>query len=91
MQGFVPIMWLVWGAVVVLLVALKVYSNRLCRDEDDQIILDDSFNHVKNEQAAIIEKVHKIEPVMKATMWLAVACTVVVAGYYVMDIFSQFK
>ena len=91
MQGFVPVMWSVWGAVVLLLVALKLYSGRLSRDEDDQIILDDSFNHVKSEQAAIIEKVHKIEPIQKATMWVAVAMTLVVIGYYAFDVYSQFK
>lgn len=91
MQGFVPIMWSVWGAVVLVLVALKVYSGRLTRDEDDQIILDDSFNHVRSEQAAIVEKVHKIEPIEKVTMWVAVAMTVVVIGYYGFDFYSQFK
>jgi len=41
MQGFAPIMWSVWGAVVLVLAGLKVYSGRLSRDEDDQIVLDD--------------------------------------------------
>ena len=91
MQGLAPIMWSVWGAIVLVFVALTVYSNRLCRDEDDQIILDDSFNHVRNEQAAIVEKVHKIEPIQKVTMWLAVAMSVVVLAYYGMDMYSQFK
>jgi len=91
MQGFVPVMWSVWGAIVLVLVALKLYSGRLSRDEDDQIILDDSFNHVRSEQAAIIEKVHKIEPIQRVTMWVAVAMTLVVIGYYVFDVFSQFK
>jgi hypothetical protein len=91
MQGFAPIMWSVWGALVLAVVALKVYCNRLCRDEDDQIILDDSFNHVRSEQAAIVEKVHRIEPIQKVTMWLALAMTVVVLGYYIVDMLSQFK
>jgi hypothetical protein len=91
MQGFVPIMWSVWGAVVALLIALKVYTGRLSRDEDDQIILDDSFNNLRNEQAAIVEKVHKVEPIQRVTLWVAAAMTVVVAGYYVMDMMSQFK
>lgn len=91
MQGFVPVMWSVWGAVVLALIALKVYSGRLSRDEDDQIILDDSFNHVRSEQAAIIEKVHKIEPIQRATMWVAVAMTLVVIGYYAFDMYNQFK
>jgi hypothetical protein len=91
MQGFAPVLWSVWGAVVVLMIALKVYSGRLARDEDDQIILDDSFNHVRNEQAAIMDKVHKIEPVQRVAMWAAIAMTVVVIGYYVVDVFNQFK
>jgi len=91
MQGFVPVLWSVWGVVVLALIALKVYVGRLSRDEDDQIILDDSFNHVKSEQAAIIEKVHKIEPIQKVTMWAAVAMTVVVVGYYAIDIYRQFQ
>jgi heme exporter protein D len=91
MQGFAPIMWSVWGAVVFALVALKVYSSRLSRDEDDHVILDDSFNHIRSEQAAIVEKVHKIEPIQKVIMWMAVAMTVVVLAYYAFDMFSQFK
>ena len=91
MQGFVPIMWSVWGAVVLVLAGLKVYCGRLSRDEDDQIVLDDSFNHVRNEQAAIIEKVHRIEPIQRVTMWVAVAMTLVVIGYYGFDVYSQFK
>jgi uncharacterized membrane protein YjfL (UPF0719 family) len=91
MQGFAPVLWSVWGGVVLLLIILKVYSGRLARDEDDQIILDDSFNHVRNEQAAIIEKVHKIEPVQRVAMWAAIAMTVVVIGYYIVDILNQFK
>jgi len=91
MQGFVPIMWSVWGALVVLALALKVYSSRLSRDEDDQIILDDSFNHVRSEQAAIQAKVHRVEPIQKVMVWVTAAATLVVIGYYAIDIFSQFK
>jgi hypothetical protein len=91
MQGLVPVMWSVWGAVVMVLIALKLYTGRLSRDEDDHVILDDSFNHVRAEQAAIVEKVHKVEPIQRVTMWAAAAMTLVVIGYYAFDMFSQFK
>jgi nucleoside recognition membrane protein YjiH len=91
MQGFVPIMWSVWGVLVLLVLALKIYSGRLTRDEDDQIILDESFDRVKNEQAAIVAKVHKIEPVMRAALWVAAAMTLVVVVYYVIDFYHQFQ
>ncbi|MGO9339329.1 MAG: hypothetical protein ACLPY1_17675 [Terracidiphilus sp.] len=91
MTGIVPVMWAVWGVLVLIMLALKIYSGRLTRDEDDQLVLDSAFDHVKAQQAAIMEKVHKIEPLRKVSLWLAVAATVFVIGYYVMDILSQFK
>jgi hypothetical protein len=91
MTGFVPVMWLVWGVIVVILLALKLYSGRLSRDEADQLVLDSAFDHVKAEQAAIVEKVQKIEPARKVVLWLAVAATIFVIGYYAMDFINQFK
>lgn len=91
MQGFVPIMWSVWGAIVVVLIALKLYSGRLTRDEDDHIILDDSFDNMRTEQASIVAKAHKVEPITRVTMWVAVAASAVVLGYYLLDIYNQFK
>jgi hypothetical protein len=91
MTGFVTIMWAIWGVLVLSMLALKVYTGRLSRDEDDQLILDDAFDHLKNEQAAIVAKVEKVKPLRTATMWLTVAATVFVAGYYVLDIVNQFK
>jgi hypothetical protein len=91
MTGMVPIMWAVWGVIILIMLALKIYNGRLTRDEDDQLVLDSAFDHVKAQQAALMEKVHKIEPLRKASLWLAVAATVFVIGYYLMDILSQFK
>ena len=91
MTGMVPIMWAVWGAIILIMLALKIYNGRLTRDEDDQLVLDAAFDHVKAEQAAIMEKVHKIEPLRKASLWLAIAATVFVVGFYVIDFMNQFK
>ena len=62
MTGMVPVMWAVWGVLAILFAALYLYRSRLTRDEDDQVILDDSFDNVKNEQAAIVEKGSKVQP-----------------------------
>ncbi|MGD0901798.1 MAG: hypothetical protein ABR924_02540 [Terracidiphilus sp.] len=86
MTGFVPVMWSVWGVLVLLMICLKIYAGRLTRDEDDQIVLDDSFDNVKVEQAAIMAKVAKLEPVLRIVFWLAVAATLLVIVYYVRDI-----
>jgi hypothetical protein len=84
-------MWGVWGLLIVLLLSLKVYAGRLSQNEDDQIFLDEAFEHMKNEQAAIAAKVNSLKPVRTAILYLAGAATVFVIGYYIFDIYTQFK
>ncbi len=88
---FVPVMWVVWGVLVTFTAALYVYRSSLTKDEEDQIFLDDSFDHERNAQAAIVAKVGKVEPILHVALWLAAAATVFVIGYYVLDIVNQFK
>jgi len=87
----VSVVWSVWSLCVLFVAVMYLYRSRLTRDEDDQIFLDDSFSHERTAQAAITEKVHRIEPVIRASIWLAGAATVLVIGYYIWDIFVQFK
>ncbi len=87
----VPVMWAVWAALVIVLAALYLYRSNLERDEEDQIFLDDAFAHERNAQQAIVAKVQKIQPVLRASMIMAGVATVFVVGYYVMDIVKQFK
>ncbi|HEY1902606.1 MAG TPA: hypothetical protein VGG56_09265 [Terracidiphilus sp.] len=91
MTGIVPVMWSVWGGLVCIMLALKIYSGRLSRDEDDQLVLDSAFDRVRDEQAAIVAKVNKIEPLRRVMMWLVIVMTVVVIAYYIMDFVTQFK
>jgi hypothetical protein len=84
-------MWAVWGAFFLLLVILKMVNSRLTRYEDDQLLLDDSFSHVKAEQAAIMARVQKLKPVMRTSMGLLAAATLFVIGYYILDVVNQFK
>jgi hypothetical protein len=83
---FVPVMWIVWSALVVVTAALYVYRSNLTRDEEDQIFLDDSFEQEKLAQAAIVAKVTKVEPMIRVSQWLVLAMTVFVLVYYVRDI-----
>ena len=84
-------MWAVWGALVVITAAIYIYRSRLTRDEDDQIYLDDAFSHEKAAQAEITAKVAKVEPFLRGAIWLVGVATVFVIGYYIWDIFTQFK
>lgn len=86
-----PGMWVVWGLLLVLFLALKVYAGRLSRDEDDQLVLDDSFDHIREEQAAIVARLNKVQPLMRIVLVLLCIMTAVVIGYYVMDAIRQFQ
>jgi len=87
----VPVIWSVWSLCVLFLAAMYLYRSRLTRDEEDQIFLDDSFSHERTAQAAITAKVHKIEPLVKTSLYLAGAATILVVAYYIWDVFNQFK
>jgi hypothetical protein len=82
---FVPVMWVVWAVLVAITAGLYLYRGNLTKDEEDQIFLDDSFDHEKNAQAAIVAKVNRIEPVIRIFLWVCVVATIFVVGYYVRD------
>jgi hypothetical protein len=70
---------------------VNIYQSRLARDEEDQIFLSDGFEHEKIHQSAIAAKVSKVQPVLKVLKVLVAVATVFVIGYYVVDVFNQFK
>lgn len=83
---FAPVMWVVWSLLVVAMAALHIYRSSLTRDEEDQIFLDDSFEHERSAQAAIVARVTKVEPVLRVAQWLVVGMTAIVLVYYIRDI-----
>jgi hypothetical protein len=91
MTGFAPIMLSVWGGLIVVLIAINMYQSRVARDEDDQLILDESFAHVKAAQTAIMERVNRVQPIKTVALWLTGAMTLFVIGYYVLDVVKQFQ
>jgi len=88
-MSFVPAMWGVWTALVLITLILSVFKGRLERDEEDQIFLDDSFEHERAEQAQIVAKVNKMLPILRMSMIATLCATVVVIVYYLRDIYVQ--
>lgn len=86
-----PVLLSIWIACLLFTAIMFLYRSRLTRDEEDQIFLDDSFAHERTAQAAIADKVNKIQPLVRTSIWLAAGTTVLVIGYYIYDIFNQFK
>jgi hypothetical protein len=84
-------MWAVWAAFVLLMIALKMYTDRLARDENDQLTLDEAFNDLKTEQAAIVAKVNGMKPIRRVVFGLTGVMSLVIVSYYVLDVVNQFK
>jgi len=91
MSGIAPVMWSVWGAIVILFILVKILTGRVARDEDSQIFLGDSMQQEKSAQAAIAAKVNRIEPVRKAVLALLGVATAFVICYYLFDVYRQFN
>lgn len=83
---FVPIMWVIWSAIAVIMVGLHIYRSSLEKDEEDQLFLDDSFEHERAANAAIVARATRVEPLVRVSHWLLAAASVVVVAYYVRDI-----
>jgi hypothetical protein len=91
MREFVPVMWGVWGVLVLLLAIVSLYTSHLGKNEEDQLFLGDALNHVKSEQEAILARVQKVEPIRKTMMGLAGIMTLFVIGYYLLNIIHQLR
>ncbi|MDR3740601.1 MAG: hypothetical protein P4L40_16420 [Terracidiphilus sp.] len=90
-MSFVIMMWAVWAVLVLVTLGLFIYRSSLTKDEEDQIFLDDSFQHEQANQAAIVARVNKVQPILRLSMWLVGIVTLFVIGYYILDIINQFK
>lgn len=85
------LVWLLatWGVLTTVLVILLIYRSTLTMHEDDQLFLDDSEAHMQKEQAELMSKVDRLNPLVR---WLGAASGVlilVIAGLAVYDGLSR--
>jgi hypothetical protein len=80
-----PVLWIVWAGVAVILLILLGYRGTLTRYEEDQLFLDDAGNHQALEQSAIMVKVHKIQPYVRAAIGATCVLSACILGFYVWD------
>ncbi|HUB51875.1 MAG TPA: hypothetical protein VL986_07005 [Terracidiphilus sp.] len=86
-----PVILITWAVFVLFFIVVKIYASRLSRNEDDQLILQDSSGVLKAEQAAIMNRLNHFKPIQLAATWALAAATLGVVVYFVHDMISQFK
>ena len=89
-MSYVIGMWIVWGALAVILLGLLMYRGNLTRYEDDQLFLDDSNEMEHRAQDEIMRKIKKIEPVIRVFGSVTGLVTVGIVGFYVYDAIQHF-
>jgi hypothetical protein len=80
-----PVLWIVWAGLAVIMLILLGYRGTLTRYEEDQIFLDDAGNHQQQEQNAILLKVHKIQPYVRVSIAATCVLSACIIGMYVWD------
>jgi len=90
-MNWVPVIWSVWGASVLLMAIVGMYVARLGKYEEDQIFLSDSSGHAQHEQAMIAMRRQKAKPLKMTAISLLGVTTMSVVAYYLLDVLRQFK
>ena len=85
------LIWLLvaWGVLTAILIILLIYRSTLTMHEDDQLFLDDSESHMQKEQMELMQKVNKINPLVR---WLGAASgllILVIAGLAIYNGLNQ--
>ena len=80
-----PVLWIVWGVVAVVLLILLGYRGTLTRYEEDQIFLDEAGSMESQQQSDIQRKLLKIRPFLVTTLWVIGALTVIILALYIRD------
>jgi uncharacterized membrane protein SpoIIM required for sporulation len=78
-----------WGVLTAVLIVLLIYRSTLTMHEDDQLFLDESESHMQKEQIELMQKVNKINPLVR---WLGAASgllILVIAGLAIYNGLNQ--
>lgn len=85
------VLWIVWAVVTTVLLVLLAYRGTLTRYEEDQLFLDPSSGHQQQEQAQIVQKVNRVQPLVRIMTGATCVLSATIIGVYVWDAITQFK
>jgi peptidoglycan/LPS O-acetylase OafA/YrhL len=86
-----PVLWIVWAALTVVLLALLVYRGTLTRYEEDCLFLDDSANQQKHEQEVIMTRLRRVQPALKFMTVGTCVMSAAILSLYVWDAIRAFS
>jgi len=78
-----------WGVLTAALIAVLIYRGTLTMQEDDQLFLGESEEHMAQEQMEIMRKVTKLGPFVKVLGTASAALILTIAGLAVYQAMTQ--
>ena len=89
--SYLPTMLVIWAVITVCFLLLLAYRGQITRYEEDQLFLDPAGGHQQQEQTLIVQKVNRIQPLVRIMTGATCALSATIIGVYVWDAISQFK
>jgi hypothetical protein len=81
-----PVLLFVWAALAICFLGLLLYRGQITRYEDEQLFLNEDCNKVEQEQQTrIVQRVKRLEPLVRIFGGAAGLVTAGVVGMYVYD------
>ena len=87
----IPVLLIVWAAILACFLGLLAYKGQLTRYEEDQLFLASAGGQQQQEQTLIVKKVNRIQPLVRIMTGATCVLSATIIGIYVWDALSQFK
>jgi len=86
-----PALIVIWAVLTGLFLALLAYNGTITRYEENQLFLDSSNANEMQLQAAVLRRVNKIIPYIRALGTLSAVMTVLIIGIYTWDAWQRIQ
>ena len=81
----VPVLLIIWAAIVACFLGLLAYKGQLTRYEEDQLFLSETVSHEQQMQTEIVRKVTTIQPYVRVFGVAAAVMTAGIIGIFTYD------
>jgi len=81
----IPVLLIIWAAIVACFLGLLAYKGQLTRYEEDQLFLSETVSHEQQMQTEIVRKVNKIQPYVRVFGVAAAVMTAGIIGIFTYD------
>jgi hypothetical protein len=72
-----------WGVVTTILIVVLIYKSTLTMHEDDSISLNDPGSQMQKDQAEVLAKMRKLQPIVRVLGGLSGLMILVIAGLFI--------